>query len=364
MDTLLDTITCDNGGVGREKSNLSLARVGNRKQLFKPIAFATLSQKREIIMKKGIICIALALLGAACLAMPAIAQRQSRTFKTFDYPGPSSYNAPLGINSKGDIAGFYTDANGLLHGYVFVDGKFKKVDYPGALMTGYGGINDEKEVTGTYFDFLGFQHGFLLKNGNFRSIDVPSAVQTTGIIYELGPGLGTAAFGINSNGDVVGQYADASGASHGFRLHDGKFKTITHPNALQLPGLGTNIFNINDDDVIVGVYYTPTLPFAHGFKVENNKFTPVDFPSAGGTFGTQANGINNSNEIVGFYTDTIDSGHGFLLRNGKYVAIDFPASLFTECHCINDNGVITGLYYDFLGIAHGFVSVPHNGDDD
>ena len=61
-------------------------------------------------MKKGLVCIALTLLGAASLVLPVLAQRHSRTFKTFDYPGLPSYNAPLGINSTGDIAGFYSDA--------------------------------------------------------------------------------------------------------------------------------------------------------------------------------------------------------------------------------------------------------------
>ena len=46
-------------------------------------------------------------------------------------------------------------------------------------------------------------HGFLLLGGVFTTIDFPGAIAT-------------AAYGINTAGDIVGQYTDSSGKTHAF----------------------------------------------------------------------------------------------------------------------------------------------------
>jgi hypothetical protein len=58
-----------------------------------------------------------------------------------------------------------------------------------------------------YTDSGGNLHGFLLSKGKFATIDVPAAF-----------GIGTVAFGINPQGDIVGSYSDGSGNVHGFLL--------------------------------------------------------------------------------------------------------------------------------------------------
>ena len=58
---------------------------------------------------------------------------------------------------------------------------------------------------GLFDDSSGNRHGFLLSNGAFTTIDVPGATLTV-------------ATGINSGGDIVGDYFDSSGNRHAYLL--------------------------------------------------------------------------------------------------------------------------------------------------
>src|SRR5262249_23044537 len=98
------------------------------------------------------------------------------------------------------------------HGYVYVraDDAYMEFDFPCSISTAAWDINTHGEIVGVYSDITVDEsgresrrdHGFLLKNGVFVSIDVPGA-------------LHTRAFGINSNGTIVGAYVDSSG-KHAF----------------------------------------------------------------------------------------------------------------------------------------------------
>jgi probable HAF family extracellular repeat protein len=71
---------------------------------------------------------------------------------------------------------------------------------------------------------------------------------------------------------------------------------------------------------------------------------------------TSANGINNSNQVVGFYIDQQNLIHGFLLSNGKYTTIDYPGGVITEVDGIDDSGVMVGLYTSSDESVHGWIS--------
>jgi hypothetical protein len=83
------------------------------------------------------------------------------------------------------------------------EGTFTTIDVNGAASTGAFGINPQGDMVGQYAAG-GTTHGFLLdKEGSFTSIDVPGASST-------------AAQGINPRGDIVGTYSVGS-VTHGFR---------------------------------------------------------------------------------------------------------------------------------------------------
>jgi hypothetical protein len=61
---------------------------------------------------------------------------------------------------------------------------------------------------------------------------------------------------------------------------------------------------------------------------------------------------------VGSYQDAayLYKIHGFLLDHGSYTTLDVPGSR-TEAYGINDSAQIVG-YYDDAGGRHGFVAIP------
>jgi uncharacterized membrane protein len=86
-------------------------------------------------------------------------------------------------------------------------------------------------------------------------------------------------------------------------------------------------------------------------------YASIAFPGAPVT---HANGINDSNVIVGSYYDSQYFVHGFIYRSGKYTAVNFPGATMTEVLGINDNGDIVGTYQLSGALNfHGFLR--HNG---
>jgi hypothetical protein len=69
--------------------------------------------------------------------------------------------------------------------FVDVNGTINAVDVPGSTGTMVYGISPEfNNIVGWYTDSNGMQHGFMLSRGQFSRIDVPSAIWT-----EMGGGL-------------------------------------------------------------------------------------------------------------------------------------------------------------------------------
>ena len=143
--------------------------------------------------------------------------------KTFDVPGAGtgSYQGTgcpgcnLGLNQLGAIAGIYSDANSVNHGFLrSPDGKFTTFDAPGAGTDSYQGtgcfsdcpvsLNDWGAITGIYIDANYVYHGYL------RSPE--------GKIVTVDPVGSTFTFpaGINDLGSITGYYVDANGVYHGF----------------------------------------------------------------------------------------------------------------------------------------------------
>src|SRR5213593_2462215 len=81
-------------------------------------------------------------------------------------------------------------------------------------------------------------------------------------------------------------------------------------------------------------------------------FSTIDVP---GAFSTEALGINNAGQIVGFFKDNIGSGqHGFLYDRGTFTTIDVPGADSTIALGINNARQIVGKTSNNTGI-HGFL---------
>ena len=134
------------------------------------------------------------------------------TITTFDVPGAGGSNndwfmvgtVAIGIDSAGDVAGAYTDTSTLRHGFLrSASGTVLTFDAPGAGVVGICcgfefeegtagvGINTAGEIAGAYLDADHVYHGFLRSaSGGITTFEAPNAGSGTlqGSIY----------FGINT----------------------------------------------------------------------------------------------------------------------------------------------------------------------
>jgi hypothetical protein len=245
------------------------------------------------------------------------------------------------INNRGQIVGAYSDGTSI-HNFVRDrGGGYATFDFPGASGTaaGLGDINDRGRIAGFYTDEAGTYRSFLRgRRGAFTPIVNPRA---------SGPspyGSGTAVYGINDRGVMVGAYA-AGGTIHGFvRDRHGKFRTVDYPGASE-----TVLSEINERGQIVGAYGDEVgSGTPHDFLLDRGRYTSIEFPGAPESF---VDDVNNRREIVGYYLDTAGRNHGYLRdRRGHYLPIDHPdaAPLGNDTNGLNDRGEIVGEYYEYL----------------
>jgi len=210
-------------------------------------------------------------------------------------------------------------------GYTFVT-----IDDPSA--NGYTrpeGINDNGQISGDYADAAGIFHGFIDNNGAFSAINYPGAVNTV------------TNGGINNTNLLVGSYSNGGGLN-AYVDSNGVFTSLNVPSASTSGASG-----INDQGQIVGWGINGSY-FA--FVLNGNVYTTFRVP---GSISTVAADINNSGQIVGWFSNPSDNG--FLLSNGVYTTIDYPGAVYSDAYGINNKGQVVGTYVDSNGQTHGFL---------
>ena len=158
-----------------------------------------------------------------------------------------------GINNAGVVVGA-AGSFSVTRGYVLLNGRYRIISFPGQYVYGIAtSINNRKRIVGiTDYD------AFLYHNGTFLNIDFPGAQRTV-------------AYGINDSGIVVGYYNPiATNDYYGFAWKNGQFISFkyTHSKA-------TLAFSINGSGQIVGEYSFDLLTW-HGFVT--SPLTSASFP--------------------------------------------------------------------------------------
>jgi hypothetical protein len=235
------------------------------------------------------------------------------TVTSFLPPGAGRFGgSATGIDSKGNVAGNFYDANTVAHGFLrSKSGHIVTFDAPGAgtqvqsgtFVTGLasGGI-----VAGYVLDDSNVYHGFLrAKDGTFTTIDVPGA---GGDPFE-----GTHVFCVSANGTVGGNYGDAQKVYHGF-LRDiaGNVTTFDVTRSIS-----TTVYGVNSKGVAVGNFGTEDGP-THGFeRLPSGNIVTINAPDAGHASddGTFPDGINDHGEVAGGYNKKSGNSRGFLWTN-------------------------------------------------
>jgi uncharacterized membrane protein len=253
-----------------------------------------------------------------------------------DVPG-ALQTTHLRNNNRGQVVGAYADdSDGTLRarGFLMRGRDVKRIDVPGAVITLPLGINDRGKVVGGWVDAdaavnpvtgeTGPVHGFLWDRGCYKRFDVPGATTT-------GP------YEINNRGQIVGNYADAKGAQHGFVMRGGRVTTIDHPRAAQATDMtGTRVVGIDDRGRLVGSY-GDEAGLIHAWKWEHGRFTDIEPP---GAQQSEASETDNHGRIIGRYLDATPKLRSFLLDRGRYKRIDAHGRCDTAAFGLNDRGQI------------------------
>jgi hypothetical protein len=324
------------------------------------------------------------------LATPALPQGTS-SFTTFEVPaagtGALQGTTVIGIDTAGDVAGTYIDANTVHHGYIrAANGTITTFDVPGSVSTkGYGtfvvAMDPAGDVAGYYtVSQYGQTSGFVrTANGAiFSTFNASSYSDSTLVI------------GINSLGSITGEAYSVSGFSNspvGFvGAANGAITTFAAPVPGQPAPDNYNTIGIaiNTAGIIAGrysVYSNSTGLLSHGFiRAANgtiNTFDPANVTNSSlgsntysNYIGTLPTSIDTAGDIAGTYTDINGARHSFVrLANGVITSFDPPGTDSSPCpftgntvvicgsgaSAINDAGEIVGVYIDTNNIGHGFL---------
>jgi hypothetical protein len=202
---------------------------------------------------------------------------------------------------------------------------------PGNPGTAAYGINNRGDIVGEFTEPLsGLTSGFLRKrafhqapDGSYTILDPPGDNVTFAV-----------ARGINDRVDIVGRFRDDAGF-HGFLRHrDGTYTILELPSGL--PAIPNGI---NNRGTILG---------ANFLREPDGTFTTIEVP---GETRIAALGINDRGAIVGRSFDADGHEQGFLRHpDGTYTKLDFPGTDFGGVRPmgINNRDEITGEFSDFV----------------
>jgi probable HAF family extracellular repeat protein len=135
-------------------------------------------------------------------------------------------------------------------------------------------------------------------------------------------------------------YYGVAAPTNAFLNTTGSFSNTNYPNASY-----TEAWGINNTGAIVGFYAKTSGDGFHGYTNIKASFTSFDYPgsvnpvSAGATYPFA---INDSGEITGYYVDANGQTHGFTNTNGTLMSFDYPGVNFTQAQGINNKGEIVG----------------------
>jgi hypothetical protein len=276
-------------------------------------------------------------------------------FQDIVNPADPTFNQELGINTAGEIAGYFgSGAAGRPNkGYTTTPPytSFTNENFPGSVQTQVTGLNNVGTTVGFWSDTNNGggdnNFGFVNQGGTFTNVNNPN----TG----TGPAINQL-LGVNDHNVAAGFYTDAAGATHGYTydIAGATFSpNIDDPNAVG----NTTAAAINNAGEIAG-FYTDAGGAFHGFVENGGVFTTID---AAGAADTSLLGLNNNGQAVGFDIDAAGAMHGVVCDVAAITCteVDDPSGIgTTTINGVNDLGQLVGFYVNGEDNTIGFVATP------
>lgn len=244
--------------------------------------------------------------------------------------------SPTAMNNKGQIVGFAGTGQGTVHAVVYADGTLTDLGAFFGEESFAAAINDAGAITGTVLGASGEQHAFLYQHGSVLDL-----------------GTGTAGYGINARGDVVGSKQTVDGAS-GFIFRGGTLTTIANVGGSDH---GVAI-GINDHGAVIGTSATGPIEDASAplpWLYRHDQFIDL----AAQRF-TGAVAINNRGQVAGYGTGTDGTTHAMLYDRGVTTDLGGFGDGDLDIHGINAHGTLVGTAFEEEAGLIPFISIGSN----
>jgi hypothetical protein len=296
-------------------------------------------------------------MSAQHMSMPTQQQMRHFMFSTLNNSNDTTFNQLLGINNRGQIAGYFGSgaAGHPNKGYLLVlsrgSSHFANENFPGAMQTQVTGLNDGGVTVGFYSaqntaSQMNNNFGFYARGGRFHAVNFPSAHHSSPPVNQL--------LGVNDRDQAVGFYTDRRGHNHGYTYN---IMTRQFRRVMIRDGVSTTAAAINNRGDIAG-FRTGRLGQTKAFLLSpNGHLTVLHYPGAASTM---AFGVNDAREVVGTYTrgtgaSATSFGFTWSARRGWHSISDPMGKGATTVNGVNDLGDVVGFYTDARGSTDGFL---------
>jgi probable HAF family extracellular repeat protein len=188
------------------------------------------------------------------------------------------------MNGTAEVAGYniYSDLNSEFQAFLYSNGSMTNINKASLFPAGTAawGINNTGQVVGTGYLSSSNFHAFLYSGGKMTDLGPKGAYQASAVA-------------INNSGQIVGSYYLTSGKSGEFLYSKGKMSTLPVPAGSS----AVSAFAINDNGEIAGAIYPTSGAPAHAASF--NKGVWTDLGAISGALASTAKAVNISGQVVG-----------------------------------------------------------------
>ncbi len=245
------------------------------------------------------------------------------------------YSEALGINDNGVVVGDssgFTNSGFTMHAFVYANGTMTDLNAAiaagnaGAVESKANGINSNGDVTGYWQDSAGVQHAFVYNLASSTLTTLPTLLPSASSPNSTG----TA---INANGVVVGSADAVTGSTgaiqHAFTYNNG---VTTDLGALGSASNFSSALAINSAGIIVGTS-SDNIGNLNAFVVQGGTMYNLNnlVNSLNGWQLQGATGINSQGDIVGYGIDPNSTPAAFILTPDAPPAVPEAPSSMALC---------------------------------
>jgi len=199
-------------------------------------------------------------------------------------------------------------------------------------------INASGQITGGSTNASGAYHAFLYSNGTMTDLGTLGGPSSQGQ-------------GINKTGEIAGYAQLPPTTTAGYPPRPASFYSAFYTVSGKETAIGQTggvAYAINDSGQIVAVEPTGAVLYTNGVG--------TNLGNLGSPDGTEATGINDLGEVVGYSFLTNGNFRGFYWINGTMTEMGTLGGDWSQAYAVNESGQITGTAYTAGNAAnHAFL---------